>query len=69
MNLCPACQAIEGQPADVDPHDDLRGQHHCLFAEGVRETYRCRCGAQLERFVASRPFAGAFGLLEVPQEH
>lgn len=56
MDLCRACQALEGKPGDVDPHDDLRGQDHSLFGDGVKETYRCRCGAKLERFVANKAF-------------
>jgi hypothetical protein len=61
MALCPPCQALEGQTADTDPHDGLRGQNHSLYGDGVRETYRCRCGAQLERFVASKAFGNQSG--------
>jgi hypothetical protein len=61
MNLCPACQALEGKPGDVDPHVDLRGQDHCLWGDGVKETYRCRCGAKLERFVANKAFGTQSG--------
>ena len=61
MSLCPACQALEGQPAEVDPHDDLRGQDHTLSGGGVVEVYRCRCGAKLQRFVATKLFGGQSG--------
>jgi hypothetical protein len=61
MALCPPCQALEGKSADIDPHDDLRGQDHSLFGGGVREIYRCRCGAKLERFVASKAFGNESG--------
>lgn len=61
MALCSGCEALEGKPADIDPHDDLRGQDHNLLREGVRETYRCRCGASFERFVASKAFGNQSG--------
>jgi hypothetical protein len=61
MTLCPACKALEGQSADLDPHDDLRGQDHNLKNDGVFEIYRCRCGATLERFVANKAFGAQSG--------
>ena len=61
MDLCLACQALEGKPGEVDPHDNLRGQDHSLFGDGVRETYRCRCGAKFERFVANKAFGTQSG--------
>jgi hypothetical protein len=61
MALCPPCQALEGKSADLDPHDDLRGQNHCLIGDGVKETYRCRCGAKFERFVANKAFGNQSG--------
>jgi hypothetical protein len=61
MALCPACEALEGKSADVDPHEDLRGQEHNLRGDGVVETYRCRCGAKLERFVANKAFGARSG--------
>lgn len=61
MALCSACEALDGEPADIDPHDDLRGQDHSLLQEGVRETYRCRCGAKFERFVANKAFGNESG--------
>ena len=61
MALCPSCEALNGKPGDIDPHDDLRGQDHCLIGGGVKETYRCRCGDKLERFVASKAFGNESG--------
>jgi hypothetical protein len=61
MALCPACDALEGKPADVDPHDHLRGQDHHLHGDGVVEVYRCQCGARLERFVANKAFGARSG--------
>ena len=61
MAFCSGCEALEGKSADIDPHDDLRGQHHNLLREGVRETYRCRCGASLERFVGNKAFGNQSG--------
>jgi hypothetical protein len=52
MALCPPCEALQGKPADIDPHDDLRGQDHVLLGDGVRETYRC---------VASKAFGNQSG--------
>jgi hypothetical protein len=61
MAVCPACEALEGKSADIDPHDHLRGQDHNLCGEGVTETYRCGCGAKLERFVANKAFGAQSG--------
>jgi hypothetical protein len=61
MALCKGCEALEGKSADLDPHDDLRGQDHALLGNGVKETYRCRCGAKLERFVANKAFGDQSG--------
>jgi hypothetical protein len=61
MVLCPACEALNGKSADVDPHDDLRGRDHNLMDTGVREAYRCRCGAEFERFVANKAFGDQSG--------
>ena len=61
MSVCPACQALNGKSADIDPHDELRGQDHALLRNGVRETYRCKCGARFERFVASKAFGDQSG--------
>lgn len=61
MALCQACEALEGKSADLDPHDELRGQDHSLVNDGVKETYRCRCGAKLERFVANKAFGNESG--------
>ena len=61
MALCQSCEALEGKSADLDPHDDLRGQDYALLGNGVRETYRCRCGAKLERFVATKAFGNESG--------
>jgi hypothetical protein len=52
---------LAGKSADLDPHDDLRGQDHALLGSGVKETYRCRCGARFERFVASKAFGDQSG--------
>ena len=68
---CLACKELTGQPGDVDPHDDLRGQNHYLRADGVGEVYRCRCGASLERFVARTGFgeeSGTWKFLELARE-
>ena len=62
MVSCPACEALKGKSADVDPHDDLRGQDHSLLGNGVKETYRCRCGARFERFVARKAFGDESGI-------
>ena len=61
MKSCPACQELEGKPGDIDPHDDLRGRDHVLLDHGVKETYRCRCGAKFERFVANKAFGNHSG--------
>jgi hypothetical protein len=61
MALCSGCEALEGKSADIDPHDNLRGQNHNLLPEGVRETYRCRCGANFERFIANKAFGNQSG--------
>ena len=61
MAWCPPCEALAGKPADIDPHDDLRGQDHSLLGDGVKETYRCRCGAKFERFVANKAFGNQSG--------
>ena len=61
MTLCPPCEALEGKPADIDPHDHLRGQDHNLIHDGVRETYRCVCGAKFERFIANKAFGNQSG--------
>ena len=61
MTWCPACQQLEGKSADIDPHDQLRGQDHSLLTNGVRETYRCKCGAKFERFVANKAFGDQSG--------
>ena len=61
MALCPSCEALNGKPGDIDPHDDLRGEDHCLIGGGVKETYRCLCGGKLERFVASKAFGNESG--------
>ena len=61
MALCPSCEALKGKPGDIDPHDDLRGEDHCLIGGGVKETYRCLCGGKLERFVASKAFGNESG--------
>jgi hypothetical protein len=61
MAFCPACEALEGKPADVDPHDNLRGVDHNLCRDGVVEIYRCGCGAKFERFVANKAFGARSG--------
>jgi hypothetical protein len=61
MALCAPCEALNGKSGDLDPHDDLRGQDHCLIGGGVKETYRCRCGGKFERFVASKAFGNESG--------
>ena len=61
MESCPDCQALKGQSADIDPHDHLRGQDYSLLANGIRETYRCRCGTRFERFVATKAFGAQSG--------
>lgn len=61
MALYPPCEALNGKPGDIDPHDDLRGQDHSLIGGGVKETYRCRCGGKFERFVASKAFGNESG--------
>jgi hypothetical protein len=61
MTLCLPCEALKGKPGDIDPHDDLRGQHHSLIDDGVEETYHCRCGAKFERFVANKSFGNRSG--------
>jgi hypothetical protein len=59
--LCSHCEALEGKSADIDPHDDLRGQNHNLLRDGVSETYGCRCGAKFERFVGNKAFGNQSG--------
>jgi hypothetical protein len=54
VKRCEACEALAGQPGDVDPHAELRGKQHFLRSDGVREVYTCRCGAKLERFISGR---------------
>ena len=61
MALCPSCEVLQGKSADIDPHDNLRGQDHNMLVDGVRETYRCRCGAKFERFVANKAFGNQSG--------
>jgi hypothetical protein len=61
VKYCSACEALRGQPGDVDPHDQLRGQNHHLRNDGVAEVYGCRCGARLERFVATKAFGAQSG--------
>jgi len=55
MSYCQACQSLRGQPGDIDPHDNMRGEAHILRNDGVIEVYTCRgCGAKWERFVGAR---------------
>jgi hypothetical protein len=62
MIRCPACQSLEGQSADIDPHEQMRGDAHNLRADGVVEVYSCRpCGTRWERFVANKAFGASSG--------
>lgn len=61
VKACAACQGLAGQPGKVDPHLELRREQHFLRSDGVREVYACRCGAKLERFVASKSFGSETG--------
>ena len=59
---CPACQALSGKPADIDPHNYMRGDTYSLAREGVTEVYTCRkCGTKSERFVATKAFGAQSG--------
>ena len=54
---CPACESLAGTSADVDPHEKMRGDTHCLRDDGVVEVYTCKpCGTRWERFVATKLF-------------
>jgi hypothetical protein len=55
MAHCTSCEALKGQPADLDPHDQLSGDAHWLRDDGVIEAYNCReCGTKWRRFVVSK---------------
>ena len=55
MTFCDSCAPLNGQPAEIDPHDHMRGDAHALRPEGVAEKYSCRvCGAKWERFVGTK---------------
>lgn len=55
MAYCTPCEALEDKSADVDPHEQMRGEAHTLQRDGVLEVYVCRlCGAKWERFVGAK---------------
>ena len=49
---CPVCKSLEGQPAEVEPPEEVREQAHYFSRTGSWQVYRCRpCGAEWQRFV------------------
>ena len=63
IKCCAACEVLAGQPGSAEPHTELQREQHFLRSDGVsvREVYRCRCGAKLERLVAAQAFGGESG--------
>jgi hypothetical protein len=62
MARCPDCESLQGKSADIDPHEQMRGEAHTLRGDGVMELYACRrCGATWERFVATKGFGAQSG--------
>jgi hypothetical protein len=54
---CIDCNALQGQPATVEPHDGLYGERARARSDGVLEHFKCRiCGTLWERFEANRYF-------------
>ena len=70
MARCPDCESLQGKSADIDPHEQMRGEAHTLRNDGVMELYACRrCGSTWERFVATKAFGAqsdSWKTLKVP---
>lgn len=54
MPSCEACLALEGKPAQIEPHQKLARGLSMQRTDGEVEMYTCRsCGARLQRLVST----------------
>ena len=59
MAICEACNQLEGQPAQIEPHRMLFGERASVRSDGLLEQFKCRaCGRNWERFEHNRNYYG-----------